>query len=41
MTEESIGQMLGWVEEREIEVLTLREAISIYADESETATSRH
>jgi hypothetical protein len=33
--------MLEWVEEREIEVLTLREAISIYADESEMATGHH
>ncbi|ADJ17010.1 polysaccharide deacetylase (plasmid) [Halalkalicoccus jeotgali B3] len=41
VTEESIGQMLEWIEEREIEVLTLREAISIYADESETATGHH
>ncbi|WP_049944206.1 polysaccharide deacetylase family protein [Halalkalicoccus jeotgali] len=41
VNEDSIRQILEWVEEREIEVLTLREAISIYADESETATSHH
>lgn len=35
VNEESIGEMLEWVEERDIEVMTFREAISIYADESE------
>lgn len=38
VNEETIRKILEWVEERDIEVVTLREAISIYADGSDVPT---